>query len=184
MDHSPPHRHERRADGQRHPPTRPGMSCQPSKRPSSFGSTRKPMRASQTRYAPCLAQGRCSIICRRPTYLGPSPRAGCLRALARRWIRSASELGRRLSPGSRCPCQTRSRPVPCGGQTSGGRDCVVVGDSVWDLLAARRARALGVGLLSGGYGQDELERAGAYRVYQDPANLLRHLDEVGARAAE
>ena len=63
-------------------------------------------------------------------------------------------------------------------------DCVVVGDSVWDLLAARRARALGVGLLSGGYGQDELERAGAYRVYQDPADLLRHLDEVGVRAAE
>jgi phosphoglycolate phosphatase-like HAD superfamily hydrolase len=61
-------------------------------------------------------------------------------------------------------------------------DSVVVGDSVWDLLAARRARALGVGLLSGGYGRDELERAGAYRVYQDPADLLRHLDEVGVRA--
>jgi HAD superfamily hydrolase (TIGR01549 family) len=61
---------------------------------------------------------------------------------------------------------------------------VVVGDSVWDLLAARRARALGVGLLSGGYGQDELERAGAYRVYQDPADLLRHLDEVGVRGTE
>ncbi len=63
-------------------------------------------------------------------------------------------------------------------------DSVVVGDSVWDLLAARRARALGVGLLSGGYGQDELERAGAYRVYEDPAHLLRHLDEVGVRQAE
>ncbi len=61
---------------------------------------------------------------------------------------------------------------------------VVVGDSVWDLLAARRARALGVGLLSGGYGQDELERAGAYRVYEDPADLLRHLDEVGVRVAQ
>ncbi len=59
--------------------------------------------------------------------------------------------------------------------------CVVVGDSVWDMLAARRAWALGVGLLSGGYGQDELERAGAYRVYQDPADLLHHLDEVGVR---
>ena len=58
---------------------------------------------------------------------------------------------------------------------------VVVGDSVWDLLAARRAKALGIGLLSGGYGQDELERAGAYRVYEDPADLLRHLDEVGVR---
>ena len=61
---------------------------------------------------------------------------------------------------------------------------VVVGDSVWDLLAARRARALAVGLLSGGYGQDELEAAGAYRVYQDPADLLRHLDEVGVRTSE
>lgn len=60
-------------------------------------------------------------------------------------------------------------------------DSIVVGDSVWDLLAARRARALAVGLLSGGYGQDELQQAGAYRVYQDPADLLRHLDEVGVR---
>ena len=60
-------------------------------------------------------------------------------------------------------------------------DAVVVGDSVWDLLAARRARMLGVGLLSGGYGLDELERAGAYRVYEDPAELMRHLDEVGVR---
>jgi len=60
---------------------------------------------------------------------------------------------------------------------------VVVGDSVWDLLAARRARALSVGLLSGGYGKDELERAGAYRVYQDPADMLQHLDEVGVRRA-
>ncbi|WP_447978640.1 HAD family hydrolase [Candidatus Nitrospira bockiana] len=61
--------------------------------------------------------------------------------------------------------------------------CVVIGDSVWDLLAARRVWALGVGLLSGGYGREELERAGAYRVYQDPADLLHHLDEVGLRAA-
>ncbi|RDZ26669.1 HAD family hydrolase [Lysobacter silvisoli] len=59
---------------------------------------------------------------------------------------------------------------------------IVVGDSIWDLLAARRARALGVGLLSGGYGQDELERAGGFRVYEDPADLLRHIDEVAARA--
>jgi phosphoglycolate phosphatase-like HAD superfamily hydrolase len=58
---------------------------------------------------------------------------------------------------------------------------VVIGDSVWDLLAARRARALGVGLLSGGYGEDELMGAGAYRVYQDPADLLEHLDELGLR---
>jgi HAD superfamily hydrolase (TIGR01549 family) len=57
----------------------------------------------------------------------------------------------------------------------------VVGDSVWDMLAARRARALGIGLLSGGYGLEELERAGAYCVDEDPADLLNHLDEVGGR---
>jgi HAD superfamily hydrolase (TIGR01549 family) len=57
----------------------------------------------------------------------------------------------------------------------------VVGDSVWDMLAARRARALGIGLLSGGYGLDELERAGAYRVFEDPADLLNHIDEIGGR---
>jgi phosphoglycolate phosphatase-like HAD superfamily hydrolase len=57
----------------------------------------------------------------------------------------------------------------------------VIGDSIWDMLAARRAPALGVGLLSGGYSEDELERAGAYRVYEDPADLLKHIDEVGGR---
>jgi HAD superfamily hydrolase (TIGR01549 family) len=57
----------------------------------------------------------------------------------------------------------------------------VVGDSVWDMLAAQRARALGIGLLSGGYGREELERAGACRVYEDPADLLKHIDEVGGR---
>ena len=61
--------------------------------------------------------------------------------------------------------------------------CIVVGDSVWDLLAAQRARSLGVGLLSGGYGREELQQAGAYRVYDDPRDLLNHVDEVGVRDA-
>jgi phosphoglycolate phosphatase-like HAD superfamily hydrolase len=60
-------------------------------------------------------------------------------------------------------------------------DSFVVGDSVWDLLAARRARAIGIGLLSGGYGREELIYAGAFRVYEDPLDLLAHLDEVGVR---
>jgi HAD superfamily hydrolase (TIGR01549 family) len=58
-------------------------------------------------------------------------------------------------------------------------ECYVVGDAVWDLLAARRARMLSIGLLSGGYGEDELMRAGAFRVYRDPAELLATLDELG-----
>jgi HAD superfamily hydrolase (TIGR01549 family) len=57
----------------------------------------------------------------------------------------------------------------------------VVGDSLWDMLGAKRAGALGIGLLSGGYGREELMEAGAYRVYQDPADLLTHLDELGLR---
>jgi len=58
---------------------------------------------------------------------------------------------------------------------------IVVGDAIWDMLAATRCRALGVGLLSGGYGADELRQAGAIRVYEDPADLLGHIDEVGGR---
>jgi len=61
----------------------------------------------------------------------------------------------------------------------GVSDCYVIGDAVWDLLAARRAGMLSIGLLSGGYGEDELSRAGAFRVYRDPAELHRSLDELG-----
>ena len=58
-------------------------------------------------------------------------------------------------------------------------DCYVVGDAVWDLLAARRAGMLSIGLLSGGYGEDALFRAGAFRVFRDPAELHNYLDELG-----
>ena len=58
-------------------------------------------------------------------------------------------------------------------------DCYVVGDAVWDLLAARRAGMLSVGLLSGGYGEDELLAAGAFRVYRDAADLHVSIDELG-----
>ncbi len=58
---------------------------------------------------------------------------------------------------------------------------LVIGDSIWDMLAARRCGALGIGLLSGGYGLDELRYAGALRVYDDPRDLLLHIDEVAGR---
>lgn len=80
---------------------------------------------------------------------------------------------------------SRAKPEPdpyyVGAQRLGASigDCVVVGDSVWDLLSAQRARALGVGLLTGGSSREQLQRAGAYRVYADPADFLRHLDELG-----
>ena len=58
-------------------------------------------------------------------------------------------------------------------------DCIVVGDSPWDMLAAGRRRALGVGLLSGGYSKGELEEAGAFRVYADPSEMLVHIEDLG-----
>ena len=106
---------------------------------------------------------------------GPSPPAAGARPPARRW------------PSCRCPTTCRSsratwsqraKPDPdlfLAAAAALGlpiEDCIVVGDSVWDLLAAQRARALGIGLLSGGYGKEELERAGAFRVYEDPGDLI------------
>jgi len=64
------------------------------------------------------------------------------------------------------------------------RGSYVIGDSIWDMYAASRCGALGIGLLSGGYGKDELERAGAMRVFDDPADMLLHLDELAPRARE
>jgi phosphoglycolate phosphatase-like HAD superfamily hydrolase len=60
----------------------------------------------------------------------------------------------------------------------------VIGDSIWDMIAAARCGALGIGLLSGGYGGEELERGGALRVYDDPADMLLHLDEIAPRTKD
>jgi len=70
-------------------------------------------------------------------------------------------------------CQQRLGVTP--------EECYVIGDAVWDLLAARRAAMLGIGLLSGGYGQEELYQAGAYRVYGSPAELLSSIYQLGLR---
>lgn len=59
------------------------------------------------------------------------------------------------------------------------KEAIIVGDSVWDMMASRRARALGIGVLTGGYGQQELEAAGAFRVYRDIADMTKKLDELG-----
>ena len=53
---------------------------------------------------------------------------------------------------------------------------VMVGDSVWDIVAAERAGVASIGLLSGGFGRQELLDAGAEAVYDDVAELLRELD--------
>ena len=84
----------------------------------------------------------------------------------------------------------RAKPEPdlflaCQEQLGVARDeCYVIGDAVWDVLAARRAGMLAVGLLSGGYGEQELAQAGAYRVYSDPSDLLSKIYQLGLRGAE
>jgi HAD superfamily hydrolase (TIGR01509 family) len=111
------------------------------------------------------------------------------------WLESARPALEMLGVGREIPVVTRdqvlrAKPDPDLFLAAAARlgvaieNSAVVGDSVWDLLAAQRARALGVGLLSGGYGEEELVRAGAYRVYQDPGDLLQHLDELGVRSGE
>jgi HAD superfamily hydrolase (TIGR01549 family) len=59
------------------------------------------------------------------------------------------------------------------------QECYAVGDATWDLLAARRAGMLGIALLTGGYSREELLDAGAYRVFENPRDLHRHLEELG-----
>jgi HAD superfamily hydrolase (TIGR01549 family) len=58
-------------------------------------------------------------------------------------------------------------------------DCIVTGDSVWDMLAAGRRRALGIGIEAGGYSKQELAESGAFRVYADPADMLLHIEDLG-----
>jgi HAD superfamily hydrolase (TIGR01509 family) len=58
-------------------------------------------------------------------------------------------------------------------------ECIIVGDAVWDHVAARRAGMLSVGVLTGGYGEEELYHAGAFRVYRHIADLQHNLDELG-----
>ncbi|WP_409061740.1 HAD family hydrolase [Streptomyces sp. SYP-A7185] len=56
------------------------------------------------------------------------------------------------------------------------RDSVFVGDSVWDMKAARRAGVTPLAVLSGGNPREDLIRAGAAEVYDDTAHLLASLD--------
>lgn len=81
----------------------------------------------------------------------------------------------------------RAKPEPdlflaCQKQLGVSADeCYVVGDAVWDLLAARRAKMLSIGVLTGGYGEEELYRAGAFQVFRDAAAIRASLDELGVR---
>jgi phosphoglycolate phosphatase-like HAD superfamily hydrolase len=61
---------------------------------------------------------------------------------------------------------------------SGGLFARAVAREVGRPMTAAELVMLSVGLHSGGYGEDELIRAGAFRVYSDPEELRRSLDEL------
>ena len=185
--HPPPHRHERRADGQRHPARDRPRRDRRGGGPPAAAARARPTPGSRRQVRPLPGARELLAYLTEagvPWAIATSGRIESARPTLELLGVAGRGAGRHPRPGG--ARQARPRPVPRRRRAARRRHrrLVVVGDSVWDLLAARRARALGVGLLSGGYGQDELERAGAYRVYQDPADLLRHLDEVGVRPTE
>ncbi|MFE5191856.1 HAD family hydrolase [Streptomyces sp. NPDC056628] len=55
---------------------------------------------------------------------------------------------------------------------------VMVGDSVWDVEAAKRAGMPAIVVRSGGFGDDELRNAGAIALYDTPGDLVKALDDT------
>jgi HAD superfamily hydrolase (TIGR01549 family) len=76
--------------------------------------------------------------------------------------------------------QTKPEPdlVVAAVEKAGGGECVMVGDSVWDCEAAAKAGLQTVGVLTGGYSEQELREAGAVMVFRTLRDLIDHLDET------
>ena len=148
-------------------------------------STPKPIDAWPTRSGRCRAPRICSPFSPPPAFRGRSRPADGMETASV----NLAALG--VDP-AKIPVVTRdqvkyAKPDPDLFVAAAARldapieTAIVVGDSIWDMLAAARCRALGVGLLCGGYGASELQQATAFRVYDDPADLLVHIDELGGR---
>jgi HAD superfamily hydrolase (TIGR01509 family) len=58
------------------------------------------------------------------------------------------------------------------------QDAVMVGDTTWDVRAAEAAKVPTIAVRTGGFGQDELQEAGAAAVFESVAELQRRLDET------
>ena len=57
------------------------------------------------------------------------------------------------------------------------KEVIVIGDTPYDAEAARKAHLRSIGLLSGGFAEEELRDAGALRIFLDPADLLARYEE-------
>ena len=58
------------------------------------------------------------------------------------------------------------------------KDAVMVGDTTWDIRAAKAAKVPTIAVRTGGFGVDELEKAGAAAVFESVAELLERLDDT------
>ncbi len=58
------------------------------------------------------------------------------------------------------------------------KDAVMVGDTTWDIHAAKAARVPTIAVRTGGFGEDELQDAGAAAVFESVAELLARIDET------
>ena len=161
-----------------------GRGSAPSRWRSSSGCTPRPTPAWSPRSGRCRAPATCWRTSPRPASPGRSPPAARGDS-----ARPALEV---LGLGPDVPVITRdmvayAKPDPDLFLAAADRlgvpitDSVVVGDSVWDLLAARRALRTGRRPALRRLWPGRARTRGAYRVYQDPADLQRHLDEVGVR---
>jgi len=76
--------------------------------------------------------------------------------------------------------QTKPKPdlVVAALEKGGGGDAVMVGDSVWDFEAAKRADVKSIGVRTGGFSREELEEAGASEVYESIVQLRHDLDST------
>jgi HAD superfamily hydrolase (TIGR01549 family) len=76
--------------------------------------------------------------------------------------------------------KTKPKPdlVVAAMEKAGGDDAVMIGDSVWDCEAAKRAKVPAIGVLSGGFSREELEAAGAKTVFESIAELRRDLEST------
>jgi HAD superfamily hydrolase (TIGR01509 family) len=63
-------------------------------------------------------------------------------------------------------------------EKAGGGDAVMIGDSVWDCEAAKRAGVPTIAVLTGGFSEDELREAGAVDVFDSMGDLLDSLDRT------
>ena len=60
-------------------------------------------------------------------------------------------------------------------EKAGGGPAVMIGDSTWDCKAATRAQLPSIGVLTGGFSEQELTEAGATIVFDSVEHLRKHL---------